>query len=65
MNKIIKSILLGLGLYILVTIPYIIYILSRGQMGIEYAFEVVVPLAVLCGLIGGPFMANMDFFNKK
>lgn len=65
MNKVIKSILLGLGLYILVTIPYILYMFSGGQIGVEYAYEVSVPLAILCGLIGGPFMANMDFFNNR
>jgi len=38
---------------------------TGGQYGIEYAFEVIVPLGFICGLIGGPFMANMDFFNRK
>ncbi len=65
MNKFTKSIILGLGLYFLVSLPHFIYLYTGGQYGIEYAFEVIVPLGFICGLIGGPFMANMDFFNKK
>ena len=36
MNKFTKSIILGLGLYFLVSLPHFIYMYTGGQYGIEY-----------------------------
>ncbi len=62
MNNILKTILIGVGLYCLLTLPHFIYMYTWGEHGIKYSFEVILLIATVSSILSVP-ISKMKMFN--
>ena len=62
MKNLLKTILIGVSLYCLFTLPHFIYMYSNGTNGIKYSLEVLILIASTTSIISVP-ISKMDIFN--
>ncbi len=54
------GLLASFGLYIIITLPHILYIMSQGEMGIKYPFWLVVLIAMTSGFVGQIMLSKYE-----
>ena len=62
MKNLLKTILIGVSLYCLFTLPHFIYMYTWGEHGIKYSLEVLILIASTTSIISVP-ISKMDIFN--
>ena len=62
MKNLLKTILIGVSLYCLLTLPHFIYMYTWGENGIKYSLEVLILIASTTSIISVP-ISKMDIFN--
>ncbi len=62
MKNLLKTILIGVSLYCLLTLPHFIYVYTWGEHGIQYSFEAIILIATVTSILSVP-ISKMDIFN--
>ena len=61
MKNLLKTILISVSLYCLLTLPHFIYMYSNGTNGIEYSLEVVILIATISSILSVPISKSKMF----
>jgi hypothetical protein len=62
MKNLLKTILIGVSLYCLFTLPHFIYMYSNGTNGIKYSLELIIVVGTISSILSVP-ISKMDIFN--
>lgn len=62
MKNLLKTILIGVSLYCLFTLPHFIYMYTWGEHGIKYSLELIIVVGTISSILSGP-ISKMDIFN--
>lgn len=62
MKNLLKTILISVSLYCLLTLPHFIYMYSNGTNGIEYSLEILLIVGTISSILSVP-ISKIDIFN--
>ena len=62
MRNLLKTILISVGTYCLLTIPHFIYMYSWGKYGIQYSTEAILAIATISSILSVP-ISNLKMFK--
>jgi H+/Cl- antiporter ClcA len=65
MKRILLGYALGLGLYLVFTLPHQLYLFSGHSTGFPYPRWAMIVIGILCGLAGGLIRVWMDERQRK